>query len=388
MAQQIETLEQAIAVIGQLENTTGRQTQTITRLKELTETQREECENLLRESKRAIDWAKHAYRVDHYGYIWSYDVDTEQYHKTNMRVCTPEIADEAITTDKLADKSITTDKIAETAVTTEKIADEAVTTEKINDAAVITEKIADKTVTTEKIADEAVTTEKINDAAVITEKIADKAVTTDKINDAAVTTDKVADATVTTDKIADGAVVTDKIVDAAVTTDKIADGAVATENIADAAVTNEKLGDKAVDNSKIQDHTITRDKIADAAIERIDAIVADVLEAEAATKAATEESITATKASLYVSKKLKENPPKVGDNLNWWVFDIETDAYVDSGIRGQQGLLVIDFQYDYDTGELVYTYILKENDDLAGEMVDFEDGDIMFNFDQTQEDDV
>ena len=358
MAQQIETLEQAIAVIGQLENTTGRQTQTITRLKELTETQREECENLLRESKRAIDWAKHAYRVDHYGYIWSYDVDTEQYHKTNMRVCTPEIADEAITTDKLADKSITTDKIAETAVTTEKIADEAVTTEKINDAAVITEKIADK------------------------------AVTTDKINDAAVTTDKVADATVTTDKIADGAVVTDKIVDAAVTTDKIADGAVATENIADAAVTNEKLGDKAVDNSKIQDHTITRDKIADAAIERIDAIVADVLEAEAATKAATEESITATKASLYVSKKLKENPPKVGDNLNWWVFDIETDAYVDSGIRGQQGLLVIDFQYDYDTGELVYTYILKENDDLAGEMVDFEDGDIMFNFDQTQEDDV
>ena len=177
MAQQIETLEQAIAVIGELENTTGRQSQTITQLKQLTESQKEECERLLRESQRAIDWAKHAYRVDHYGYIWSYDVDTEKYHKTNMRVCTPGIADEAITTDKLADKSITTEKVADKAVTNDKIADKAVDTRTIGDKAVTEEKIVDNAVTTQKIGDGAVTTPKIKDEAVTTAKIAQAAIT-------------------------------------------------------------------------------------------------------------------------------------------------------------------------------------------------------------------
>ena len=216
MAQQIETLEQAIAVINELENTTGRQAQTITRLKELTETQREECENLLRESKRAIDWAKHAYRVDHYGYIWTYDVDTEQYHKTNMRICTPEIADEAITTDKLADKSIKT----------EKIADKAVTTEKIDDGAVTEDKIGDKAVSERTLGDKAVTEGKIEDGAVSERTLGDKAVTTDKIEDGAVTEEKIGDKAVTTEKIGDKAVGTEQIAPHAVVREHIQPGAI------------------------------------------------------------------------------------------------------------------------------------------------------------------
>jgi len=298
MAQQIETLEQAIAVINELENTTGRQAQTITRLKELTETQREECENLLRESKRAIDWAKHAYRVDHYGYIWTYDVDTEQYHKTNMRICTPEIADEAITTDKLADKSIKTEKIADKAVTTEKIDDGAVTEDKIGDKAVSERTLGDKAVTEGKIedgavsertlGDKAVTTDKIEDGAVTEEKIGDKAVTTDKIEDGAVTEEKIGDKAVsertlgdkavTEGKIEDGAVSERTLGDKAVTTDKIEDGAVTEEKIGDKAVTTEKIGDKAVGTEQIAPHAVVREHIQPGAIPELEGMLDELEE--------------------------------------------------------------------------------------------------------------
>ena len=199
-------MEQAIAVIGELENTITKQDNRIRQLSQLTESQKEECERLLRESKRAIDWAKHAYRVDHYGYIWVYDVDTEEYHKTEMRVCTPEIADEAVTTDKIKDGAITTEKIGDKAVTTDKIEDGAVTNDKIGDKAVDTRTLGDKAVTEDKIEDGAVSTDKIADDAVTTDKIGDKAVTTEKIDDDAVTEEKIADDAVGSEQIAPHAV--------------------------------------------------------------------------------------------------------------------------------------------------------------------------------------
>ena len=259
-------MEQAIAVIGELENTITKQDNRIKQLSQLTESQKEECERLLRESKRAIDWAKHAYRVDHYGYIWVYDVDTEEYHKTEMRVCTQEIADEAITTEKIKDGAITTEKIGDKAVTTDKIADGAVTTDKLDDKAVTTDKIADGAVTNDKIGDKAVDTRTLGDKAVTEDKIADDAVTTDKIADDAVTTDKIGDKAVTTEKIDDKAVSTRHIDDKAVTNDKIDDKAVNTRTIGDGAVTTVKIEEKAVTEEKIADDAVTEDKIADDAV--------------------------------------------------------------------------------------------------------------------------
>lgn len=278
MAQQIETLDEAIAVIGELERTISKYDSKIRQLTELSETQREELENMMREAKRAVDWAKHAYRVDHYGYIWVYDVDSEEYHKTEMRVCTPEIADEAVTTEKIADKAITTAKIADKAVTTDKIDDKAVTEEKIGDKAVTAEKIDDEAVTEEKIADEAVseralgtgavTVDKIEDGAVTTPKIGDGAVTTPKLKDEAVTTAKIGETAVTTDKIAADAVTTPKIANVAVTTDKIADGAVTTPKIADKAVTEEKIAENAVTEEKIAENAVGTEQIAPHAVVR------------------------------------------------------------------------------------------------------------------------
>lgn len=133
---------------------------------------------LIAKAEKAIDYAKHAYRVDHYGFIWVWDINSQDYRKTKMRVITPEIADKAITTEKIADGAVTDEKLADGAVTTEKFSDDFVVAERmIANGAVTTEKFSDDFVVAERmIADGAVTTEKIADKAVTREKIADEAV--------------------------------------------------------------------------------------------------------------------------------------------------------------------------------------------------------------------
>jgi predicted MPP superfamily phosphohydrolase len=81
---------------------------------------------LLEKADKAIDFASHAYKFDHYGFIWVWDVNQKGYRKTNMRIMTPEVSDESITNEKLANDSITASKIAKGAVTREKIADGAI----------------------------------------------------------------------------------------------------------------------------------------------------------------------------------------------------------------------------------------------------------------------
>lgn len=63
-------------------------------------------DQLLEKSDKALDLALHAYKVDHYGYIWQYDCETKEYVKSNMRVCTPEIADRALHSRHIADGAI------------------------------------------------------------------------------------------------------------------------------------------------------------------------------------------------------------------------------------------------------------------------------------------
>ena len=67
---------------------------------------------LTRQAEKAIDYATHAYRVDHYGFIWVYNAETKLYNKTEMRLHTPEVPDKSIGERKLQDNSVTFDKLA------------------------------------------------------------------------------------------------------------------------------------------------------------------------------------------------------------------------------------------------------------------------------------
>lgn len=98
-------------------------------------------QKLTQKSEKALDTALHAYKVDHYGIIWAWDTELQGYRKTQMRVCSPIIPDEAITTNKIADGAVTGSKIPDGAITTLKIADKAVKGKNIADDAITGDKI-------------------------------------------------------------------------------------------------------------------------------------------------------------------------------------------------------------------------------------------------------
>lgn len=113
-------------------------------------------QELIEKSEKAIDFALHAYKVDHYGFIWVWDVNQQGYRKTNMRIMTPEICDGAVTTDKLAPGCVTSEKIPDGAVTSDKIGDGEVKGRNIGENEIQGRHIADKAVGSEQIANEAI----------------------------------------------------------------------------------------------------------------------------------------------------------------------------------------------------------------------------------------
>lgn len=112
---------------------------------------RQKEQELLAKSDKALDYALHAYRIDHNGYVWVWDTDTQDYRKTKIHLSTPEVEDKSITERKMADDSVSTRTIQNGAVTTPKIKDKNVTNQKIDDKAVTTDKIGDKAITPEKL---------------------------------------------------------------------------------------------------------------------------------------------------------------------------------------------------------------------------------------------
>lgn len=103
-----------------------------------------QMDQLLRKSEKALDQSLHAYRVDEYGFIWVYDPDTQKYHRTKMRVMTPEIADRAIHSRHIADGAVTGDKIENNEIVPGKLADDAVAERNIQPKAVTREKLSDE----------------------------------------------------------------------------------------------------------------------------------------------------------------------------------------------------------------------------------------------------
>ncbi len=127
----------------------------------------EKTDQLQRKSVKILDTALHAYKTDEYGFLWTYDAETKTYHKTRMRVMTPEIAAEAVGPKQLAEGAVTGDKLENGAVVPGKIADDAVQERNIKDGSVSTNKLADFAVATAKILNKAVTSDKLSDEAVL-----------------------------------------------------------------------------------------------------------------------------------------------------------------------------------------------------------------------------
>lgn len=76
--------------------------------------------------------------------------------------------------------------------------------------------------------------------------------------------------------------------------------------------------------------------------------------------------------------KFIQNPPEVGANRNWWIYDLEHDEMVDTGKLAEQLMLYIDFDYDFDSGELTMEYVDVDGRTFVGDMVSFDNGDIVF----------
>lgn len=73
-------------------------------------------EELIGKSKKAIEYALHAFKIDHYGFIWTWDIEKMEYRKTKMRIMTPEIPDKAIQSRHIANGAVTREKIDDGAI--------------------------------------------------------------------------------------------------------------------------------------------------------------------------------------------------------------------------------------------------------------------------------
>lgn len=146
-------------------------------------------DRLLEKSDKALDLALHAYKVDHYGYIWQYDCETKEYVKSNMRVCTPEIADRALHSRHIADKAVTEDKLDDNAVQSRNIGDNQVKSRNIGEGAVLSRHIGDGEVKSRNIGEKSITGDDF-EGNIPNGKLADDAVSARNIQKGAVLPEK------------------------------------------------------------------------------------------------------------------------------------------------------------------------------------------------------
>lgn len=119
-------------------------------------------DQLLEKSDKALDLALHAYKVDHYGYIWQYDCETKEYVKSNMRVCTPEIADRALHSRHIADGAVEGRHLQDDCIGEKQIKDNSIPGDKFEGKVFKPGKLADEAVSTRNLQNEAVTPSKLH----------------------------------------------------------------------------------------------------------------------------------------------------------------------------------------------------------------------------------
>lgn len=76
------------------------------------------------------------------------------------------------------------------------------------------------------------------------------------------------------------------------------------------------------------------------------------------------------------AKEQADNPPKMGENGNWWKWDETKKAYVDTGILAKGGVLYPSFEINTDDMHLYMTY----QDDISADMFELKEGRLIFKF--------
>jgi len=146
------------------------------------------------------------------------------------------------------------------------------------------------------------------------------------------------------------------------TADKAASDAKAT---ADAAA---KRANDAADSvtSTTLDLTAERKKVEDA-------VSASKAQTNAA-KQATDDTLTAlteSETQTNLAKELNDHPPKMGDNGNWWQWDLSRHAYVDTGVIARGGAMYPSFRQRrnkllmIDYGSHVAEHVVKRRNKLV-----------------------
>jgi len=106
---------------------------------------------LIEKAEKAIDFAMHAYRIDHYGWVWVWDVDTQGYRRSKICIHNIDVPDGSITGKKIAERTIEGRHILAGAIRNEHIGDKAVSNRTLADNAVDTTNIKDGAVTPSKV---------------------------------------------------------------------------------------------------------------------------------------------------------------------------------------------------------------------------------------------
>lgn len=144
----------------------------IRQLEEQLIAQKEETDLTLEQAKRAAEFAKHAYRVDHYGFIWVWDIDAKDYKKSNMRVMNPIIADKALQSRHLSDGCVEGRHLQDNIIEGKHFKEKTIGGEKIQNQAIGSSQLKDKAIGSQHLQQFCVTNSKIMPGAVDVSKIA------------------------------------------------------------------------------------------------------------------------------------------------------------------------------------------------------------------------
>lgn len=85
----------------------------------------------------------------------------------------------------------------------------------------------------------------------------------------------------------------------------------------------------------------------------------------------TSTAIESSKTQTDLAKELNEHPPKMGDNGNWWQWNLQTHAYEDSGIIARGGAMYPTFRQSrnkllmIDYGSNVSEHVVKRRNKLV-----------------------
>lgn len=143
--------------------------------------EKQNTDELKEKANKAIEYAQHAYKVDHYGIIWEWDTEADGYRKTNMRVITPKVADRALESRHIADNAIEGRHLQDNVIEGRMIKNKTIDGRSLQDDIIGPELIMDSSIPGDRYMGGALIPGKLADNAVSTRNIQDKAVVAAKI---------------------------------------------------------------------------------------------------------------------------------------------------------------------------------------------------------------